>query len=321
MTRAPHRIVRPPRPAPSLGLHRGVFAALRRQPRPIRVAQILLDSASLTPEGVYQRLRSRSTGLTTAEAEARLREHGHNVVAADGRKSIWLFLWRAVINPLVLLLAVLATISFSTGDARAGTVMSLMIVMGVGLRLTQERRADSTAAKLKAMISVTAAVFRDGDLRELPVAELVPGDIVKLAAGDMIPADVRVLGAKDLFVVQGSLTGESFPVEKFEEDKGSPDRSPIERANLAFLGRASPAASRRQPWSRPGERPISGAWPNRWTTAGTNGVRQGRGAVHLADAALHSRHGAAGLRHQRPDQGSLARGVLLRAGRRGGAHP
>ena len=87
------------------------------------------------------------------------------MVAADGRKSLGLLLWHAVINPLVLLLAVLATISFATGDVRAGIVMSLMIVLGVGLRLIQERRADSTAAKLKAMISVTATVLRDGELR------------------------------------------------------------------------------------------------------------------------------------------------------------
>ena len=39
--------------------------------------------------------------------------------------------------------------------------------------------------------------------------------MVELAAGDMIPADVRLLTCKDLFLIQGSLTGESFPVEKF----------------------------------------------------------------------------------------------------------
>jgi hypothetical protein len=185
---------------------------------------------------VYQRLQSRVTGLTTSEAEARLSEHGPNVVAADGRKSIGLLVWHAVINPLVLLLGVLATISFSTGDARAGIVMSLMIALGVGLRLIQERRADTTAAKLKAMISVTATTLRDGQPLELPIAQLVPGDVVKLAAGDMIPADVRIVAAKDLFVIQGSLTGESFPVEKFEVDEGPRERSAIELANLAFLG-------------------------------------------------------------------------------------
>src|SRR6478672_5847013 len=74
-------------------------------------------------------------------------------------------LWHAAINPLVVLLVVLATISFATGDARAGIVMTLMIALGVGLKLIQEARADSAAAKLKAMISVKAAVVRDGTPR------------------------------------------------------------------------------------------------------------------------------------------------------------
>src|ERR1700737_1855921 len=236
MIRASHRIVGPLRPGASGGLPKGLFPPPPRPPPPIRVAPIPLESAFLTSDVVLQRLQSRLTGLTTSEADARLTEHGPNMVAADGSKGIWLLLWHAVINPLVLLLAVLATISFATGDARAGIVMSLMIALGVGLRLFQERRADTTAAKLKAMISVTATVLRDGQPQELPISQVVPGDVVKLAAGDMIPADVRIVAAKDLFVIQGSLTGESFPVEKFEVDKGPPERSPVELANIAFLG-------------------------------------------------------------------------------------
>jgi Mg2+-importing ATPase len=237
MIRAPLRSLRPGSPGASVGLPKGIFAALRRQPPPIRVAPIALESASLTSDGVYQRLHSRVTGLTSSEAEALLREHGPNMVAVDARKSVRLLVWHAVINPLVLLLAVLATISFLTGDTRAGIVMSLMIGLGIGLRLVQERRADTTAAKLKAMISVTATTLRDGQAQELPIAQLVPGDVVKLAAGDMVPADVRIVAAKDLFVIQGSLTGESFPVEKFEVDERPlAARSPIELANLAFLG-------------------------------------------------------------------------------------
>jgi hypothetical protein len=48
-----------------VGLPKGIFAALRRQPPPIRVAPILLESASLTSEVVYQRLQSRVTGHST----------------------------------------------------------------------------------------------------------------------------------------------------------------------------------------------------------------------------------------------------------------
>jgi len=91
------------------------------------------------------------------------------------------------------------------------------VALSVGLRFWQEARADSAAEKLKAMIHVTATVVRDGAAKEIPLRDLVPGDIIKLAAGDMIPGDVRLLSSKDVFVTQGSLTGESLPVEKFHD--------------------------------------------------------------------------------------------------------
>jgi Mg2+-importing ATPase len=219
----------------SLALPKGLFPAIRGQPQPLRVSPLLLETSALPTASVFERLGTRAEGLSASEAEARLEQHGHNVVVAEGRKSPLVLLWHAVLNPLVLLLAVLATVSFATGDARAGFVMSLMIALGVSLKLIQEAKADSAAAQLKAMISVTATVLREGQATEVPVAQLVPGDLVKLAAGDMIPADVRIVSAKDLFVVQGALTGESLSVEKFEHDRGAAGRSPIELANIAFL--------------------------------------------------------------------------------------
>ena len=66
-------------------------------------------------------------------------------------------------------------------------------------------RADKAAAKLKAMIRVTATALRDGQAKELPLRELVPGDVIKLSAGDMIPADLRLIEAKDLFINQSAL--------------------------------------------------------------------------------------------------------------------
>jgi Mg2+-importing ATPase len=64
----------------------------------------------------------------------------------------------------------------------------------------------------------------------------VPGDIIKLAAGDMIPGDVRLLSLKDLFVSQGTLTGESLPVEKLSEPQTQTDISPTELKNTCFMG-------------------------------------------------------------------------------------
>jgi Mg2+-importing ATPase len=198
----------------------------------------VLELASLDTPGVHARLNTRAEGLTAAEAKERLERYGPNVLAKDQRVGILKLLSSSVLNPLVILLAVLSTISFATGDVRAGLLMLSMIVLSVGLKLVQETKAGSAAAKLKAMISVTATVLRAGVSQEIAVAQLVPGDVVHLNAGDMVPGDVRIVQAKDLFVSQGTLTGESFPVEKCDVEKNAAQAAtaPIALTSLAFLG-------------------------------------------------------------------------------------
>ena len=201
-----------------------------------RTVDALSEAATRDSAAVLQALGSSPNGLTETEAEVRLAQYGPNEVGQE-KKHEWLHrLWTAVRNPLVILLTVLATISYATGDLRAGTVMLLMVVLGVTLRFVQETKADNAAAKLKAMIKVTATVVRDGQQKEIPLQQLVPGDIVKLSAGDMIPGDVRLIAAKDLFIIQATLTGESLPVEKHEATDTRPGVSPIEHTNLCFLG-------------------------------------------------------------------------------------
>jgi Mg2+-importing ATPase len=110
-----------------------------------------------------------------------------------------------IMNPLVILPAVLAYISCLTGDMLLSGMIILMIMIGVVLRLFQELRADNAAEKLKAMICNKALVIRNNKEIEIPVKLPVPGDMMRLSAGDMIPADVKVLSAKDLFINQATL--------------------------------------------------------------------------------------------------------------------
>jgi P-type Mg2+ transporter len=198
------------------------------------------DAAMQEVSVVLQQLNTSPSGLSEMEVAARLEKYGPNEVAQE-RKHGWLLrLWVAVRNPLVILLAVIATITFATAsetsDYIGGSVMVGMIVLAVMLRLIQETKADNAAAKLKAMIKVTATALRDGQPKEIPLKDLVPGDVVKLSAGDMIPGDVRLIAAKDLFVIQGTLTGESLPVEKMDARDARQNISIIEHTNLCFLG-------------------------------------------------------------------------------------
>jgi Mg2+-importing ATPase len=202
----------------------------------IRVSPLLIETAHLTVKDALEKLQSTRLGLSREQAEQCMEQHGPNVVAQEKRHTRIGLLGRAMVNPLVVLLLILAAVSLLTSDLTAAIVMAGMVVLGVALRFVQESKADAAAARLKAMISVTATVIRDGKAMEVPLAGLVPGDVVKLSAGDMIPADVRVLSCKDLFIIQASLTGESMPIEKTEAPADDGNRSPLELTNLAFLG-------------------------------------------------------------------------------------
>jgi Mg2+-importing ATPase len=202
----------------------------------IHFSPILGEVAQLEKSEVFPRLKTSPDGLSKDEAANRWTEVGPNVVAANNHRGWPWRLLTATRNPLVILLSVLAAISFGTGDVRAGSVMTLMVILGVLLRFVQETRAGMAAEKLKAMINVTGTVVRAGKEEEIPLKHLVPGDVVMLSAGDMIPADVRVVSSRDLFITQATLTGESLPVEKLHTRETRTGISPLDLVNICFLG-------------------------------------------------------------------------------------
>jgi P-type Mg2+ transporter len=217
------------------GCHNPDMPSAKHNPA-IRFSPLILETARLDAKDALAKFQTPAEGLSAETAAERLQAHGPNDMGREKERG---WLWRlgvAARNPLVILLSVLAIIEFATKDYRSGVVMSLMVVLGVGLRFVQEARADAAAARLKAMIRVTATVVRGGKPREIPLRELVPGDLIQLSAGDMIPADVRLLTAKDLFIIQSSLTGESLPVEKTDAPDTTPNRPPLELVNIAYLG-------------------------------------------------------------------------------------
>ena len=202
----------------------------------IQVSPAVVEAAMMTGDDLLLKLQTVPGGLTQVAAEERARTVGPNEVAQEKPQTWPIRLLKIIRNPLVILLTTLSGVSFATGDARAGTVMAMMVVLSVGLRFLQEARADAAAAKLRAMIHVTATVVRDGMPKEIPLHDLVPGDIIHLSAGDMIPGDVRLLSSKDLFVSQGSLTGESLPVEKLHDVETKAVTSATELKNICFMG-------------------------------------------------------------------------------------
>ncbi len=146
----------------------------------IQVSKLLVESAQADVTSALQNLQTTTKGLSQEEVQARLEKYGTNEVAREKRQTWSMRLWDNVKNPLVILLVVLGVISYLTGDLRATIMILLMVLLGIVLRYFQESRADDAAAKLKAMVSTTATVVRDGQQQEIPLQELVPGDVIHL---------------------------------------------------------------------------------------------------------------------------------------------
>ncbi len=208
----------------------------------------LLAVSHLTADKAVDSLGTSLHGLSTAEAEARLIQYGTNEVAHAQVKSAARRLAELFFTPLSVLLLALSFINYETGELRGAAVIAVMVVLSALLSFVQERRSNKAAEGLRAMVSTTATVIRQGDRddgpdgptpssekREIRLTDVVPGDIVHLSAGDILPADVRILSARDLFVNQASLTGESLPVEKFPGAVADA-KSALDLSNVAFMG-------------------------------------------------------------------------------------
>ncbi|MCV7229586.1 magnesium-translocating P-type ATPase [Mycolicibacterium komossense] len=190
--------------------------------------------AAASVDEVLARLDVTASGLSSAEATARLATHGPNAVRTH-RVSAWAVLGRQLRSALLLLLAVTAVVSFFLGDSTQAVIIGLILVASVGLGFANEYRAERTAAQLHSSLRHTAVARRDGQFADVDVATLVPGDMVRLALGEVVPADLRLTTVSGLECDESILTGESAAAEKWSEAL-TPGNALADSANLAFMG-------------------------------------------------------------------------------------
>ncbi len=192
----------------------------------------------LTTDQSFEKLQSQPAGLTSAEAQKRLEQHGPNELQAARRISPWEILLEQFKNVLILILLGATVISLFLGHGTESVVIAIIVLFAVGLGFVQEYRAERAIEALKQMAAPTASVLRDGAEIKLPARDLVPGDVIILHTGDRVPADARLLEAVNIQIEEAALTGESVPVEKHVKALADPDSPLGDRKNLAYAGTA-----------------------------------------------------------------------------------
>jgi Ca2+-transporting ATPase len=181
-------------------------------------------------------LRSSLQGLTSEEAQARLKAHGPNELVEKKKKTPLMMFLGQFRDFMILVLIAAAIISGMIGEPADTVAIVVIVLLNAVLGFTQEFRAEKAMDALKKMAASLADVIRDNSRQTIGASELVPGDIVVLDAGRIIPADMRVIESAQLRVEEAALTGESVPVEKTAAALAG-DALPLgDRKNMLYKG-------------------------------------------------------------------------------------
>ncbi|TXH15886.1 MAG: cation-transporting P-type ATPase [Gammaproteobacteria bacterium] len=185
--------------------------------------------AALTGQG------STSAGLNATEAAQRLAAHGPNRLTPPKKRGPFLRFLLQFHNVLIYVLLGAAVVTALLGHGVDTAVILGVVIINALIGFVQEGKAEKSLDAIRNMLSLHAAVLRDGRRQEIDAAELVPGDIVLLASGDKVPADLRLIEMRSLRIEEAALTGESEPVEK-SPDPVAEDAPIGDRTGMAYSG-------------------------------------------------------------------------------------
>jgi Ca2+-transporting ATPase len=193
-------------------------------------------------------LSATSDGLTSQEAQERLKKYGYNELQ-EKKKRTALQMFLEELKDVFILLLIFATIASAiigyydlTRGAAEGFLdaftdaitIGIIVVLVAVTGFVQEYRSEKAIEALKKLAAPKARVMRDGKEMMIPARDVVPGDLLVLESGDTVAADARVLQAVELKADEAVLTGESIPVAKSPEPL-EPDASMAERKNMLFM--------------------------------------------------------------------------------------
>lgn len=154
------------------------------------------------------------TGLTEAEAAARLAADGPNELKRAETVSPVRLLLAQFASPVIWLLLGACVISVLLKEVADSIAIGSIVIINGLVGFFQEYRAERAVLALRSMTAPRARVLRGGRPAVIPASDVVVGDVLLLEEGDIVAADAKLLSANLLATNEAPLTGESLPVSK-----------------------------------------------------------------------------------------------------------
>jgi len=192
-------------------------------------------AAAMPLDKVFDDLNTSQNGLTSEEAELRLKKYGYNELSEKKQLPFIHKFLKQLRDLFGILLLVAAVLSYISGSTELALIILGVVLVNIFVSMFQESRAEKAIATLKNWMPDYAKVLRDGELKKISVKEIVPGDIIYLEEGDRVPADARLIEAFDLWTNNVPLTGESEPQPRRAETIETVEKAYLYAPNLVFM--------------------------------------------------------------------------------------
>ncbi|XP_075638567.1 calcium-transporting ATPase 4, plasma membrane-type isoform X2 [Castanea sativa] len=169
---------------------------------------------------------SLNEGVSTKDLPTRQKIYGFNSFTEKPSRTFLMFVWESLHDLTLIILMVCAVVSIGVGIPTEGwpkglydglgIILSIVLVVMVTAISDYKQSLefkDLDSEKKKIFIQVS----RDGKRQKVSIYDLVVGDIVHLSIGDQVPADGIYISGYSLLIDESSLSGESEPVNVYEE--------------------------------------------------------------------------------------------------------
>ena len=197
---------------------------------------------TLNVEEILKKLKTdKEKGLSNGEIKIRKEQYGMNKLNEKRKESIFIRFIKQFNDFMIIILIIASIISAfvsyiqGENDYFDSIIIITIVVLNAIMGLVQEARAEKSIESLKKLTPQIAKTIRNGKLQEINAEDLVPGDIIELDTGNFVPADCRILKSFNLKIEESSLTGETEPVTKNNEEIYNQNISLGDMKNMAFM--------------------------------------------------------------------------------------
>eukprot|EP00850_Spirogloea_muscicola_P010009 SM000057S18439 [mRNA] locus=s57:592183:598957:+ [translate_table: standard] len=182
------------------------------------------------PEGICRGLQvDTKSGISGSKDDIQLRQDvfGTNTFPEKQQKSFLGFVWDAMQDVTLLILAVCAVTSLAVGIPTEGWQEGWYDGAGIGFSvaivvLVTAVSDYQQSLQFRELENEKKKIFvqtqRKGRRQKVLIFDLVVGDVVHLSIGDQVPGDGIYLKGYNLTIDESSMTGESDPQHKDEDN-------------------------------------------------------------------------------------------------------